>query len=72
MIDRTLEFGSLLPIGPECRDESGLEIFQGVEHQVGENPAQRLEPVFHRVELGAVGGSGNFSMPSGQWILPLE
>src|SRR3954462_12003051 len=53
--DQALELGGVLPIGPKGFGESGFEVIQSVENGVGEDPAQRLEPAFRRVEFGAVG-----------------
>jgi hypothetical protein len=53
--DQTLQLGEVLPTGPESLGQGGFEVFQGVEHRVGEDPAQGFEPALRRIEFGAVG-----------------
>ena len=48
-----------MPIGSKGLGESGLKVVQSVEDRVGEDPAQRLEPAFRRVEFGAIGRQGD-------------
>ena len=60
-----------MPIGSKGLGESGLKVVQSVEDRVGEDPAQRLEPAFRRVEFGAVGRQGDLLNAVGPADLPL-